>query len=452
MSPLTTDILQSPNGNAPSNLSISSPHINLFSARSSVPQIPSPIATTNSDFLERTTTTRTNDDNKSGTKKREVYQFQSDWLISSIAWSNVPSESFDLAISSYIEDYTNWVQLVSLEKDDFDQEIRRVTSFKHPYPATKILWIPRPADSKQQLPQLLATSADYLRLWRVEEGSSDSSLLFEDRTTIEANNSQSPTSRSHDTTNVKLECLLNTNKGLKHCAPLTSFDWNDVDPSIIVTASVDTTCAVWDIETSKLVDKTTVNTSSSSENSSCVLRSQIIAHNHEVYDVSFSRYGTGRDVFVTAGGDGSVRLFDLRRLSTSSMLYEADKNTPSDRKALVRACCNKQKSNYVSAFAINSQEILMLDTRNTGRPVAVLENHNDDLNSMSWAPHSADHLCSAANDQQALIWELSKLPNSVDQPLLAYRANGKINVISWSSSHSDWIAIAFKNYLELLRV
>lgn len=31
------------------------------------------------------------------------------------------------------------------------------------------------------------------------------------------------------------------------CAPLTSFDWNEVDPNLIVTSSIDTTCTVWNV-------------------------------------------------------------------------------------------------------------------------------------------------------------------------------------------------------------
>lgn len=31
------------------------------------------------------------------------------------------------------------------------------------------------------------------------------------------------------------------------CAPLTSFDWNDAEPNIIGTASIDTTCTIWDL-------------------------------------------------------------------------------------------------------------------------------------------------------------------------------------------------------------
>ena len=75
------------------------------------------------------------------------------------------------------------------------------------------------------------------------------------------------------------------------CAPLTSFDWNQVDPSLIVTASIDTTCTVWNVETGQA-------------------KTQLIAHDRDVYDVAFM-HGTS-DIFASVGADGSVRLFDLR--------------------------------------------------------------------------------------------------------------------------------------------
>ena len=62
------------------------------------------------------------------------------------------------------------------------------------------MWIP---DSKGIFPDLLATSGDYLRVWRAGE----------------------PETR--------LECLLNNNKNSDFCAPLTSFDWNEVDPNLL---------------------------------------------------------------------------------------------------------------------------------------------------------------------------------------------------------------------------
>lgn len=37
------------------------------------------------------------------------------------------------------------------------------------------------------------------------------------------------------------------NKSSEFCAPLTSFDWNEKYPNIIGTASIDTTCTIWDV-------------------------------------------------------------------------------------------------------------------------------------------------------------------------------------------------------------
>ena len=53
------------------------------------------------------------------------------------------------------------------------------------------------------------------------------------------------------------------NKGGEFSALLTSFDWNELDPRRIGTASIDTTCTIWDIERG-LVD------------------TQLIAHDKEV--------------------------------------------------------------------------------------------------------------------------------------------------------------------------
>ena len=54
------------------------------------------------------------------------------------------------------------VQLVGLEEESSEFICRN--TFDHPYPTTKIMWIP---DTKGVYPDLLATSGDYLRIWRV---------------------------------------------------------------------------------------------------------------------------------------------------------------------------------------------------------------------------------------------------------------------------------------------
>jgi DDB1- and CUL4-associated factor 7 len=73
-------------------------------------------------------------------------------------------------------------------------------------------------------------------------------------------------------------------------APLTSFDWNAHRLETIITCSIDTTCSIWDINKETLT-KT------------------LIAHDKEVFDVSFS---PEPEFFATVGADGSVRHFDIR--------------------------------------------------------------------------------------------------------------------------------------------
>lgn len=147
------------------------------------------------------------------------------------------------------------------------------------------MWIP---DSKGIYPDLLATSGDYLRVWRAGEP------------------------------DTHLECVLNNNKNSDFCAPLTSFDWNEVDPNLVGTSSIDTTCTIWGLETGQPHARVYV---------AGHVKTQLIAHDKEVYDIAFSRAGGGRDMFASVGADGSVRMFDLRHLEHSTIIYEVDANS-----------------------------------------------------------------------------------------------------------------------------
>ena len=44
-----------------------------------------------------------------------------------------------------------------------------------------------------------------------------------------------------------LSCTVQ-NRNSEFCAPLTSFDWNETDPNIVGTSSIDTTCTIWGLE------------------------------------------------------------------------------------------------------------------------------------------------------------------------------------------------------------
>ncbi|KAK6155479.1 hypothetical protein DH2020_009727 [Rehmannia glutinosa] len=211
---------------------------------------------------------------------------------------------------------------------------------------------------------LLASSGDFLRLWEVKDSS--------------------------------IECVstLNNSKTSEYSAPLTSFDWNEVEPRRIGTSSIDTTCTIWDIEKG-------------------VAETQLIAHDKEVYDIAWGEAG----VFASVSADGSVRIFDLRDKEHSTIIYES----PMPDTPLLRLAWNKQDLRYMATILMDSNKIVILDIRSPTMPVAELERHNASVNAISWAPQSCRHICSAGDDGQALLWELPTVagPNGID-PMLMY--------------------------------
>uniref|UniRef100_A0A8C8EPD3 DDB1-and CUL4-associated factor 7 n=1 Tax=Oncorhynchus tshawytscha TaxID=74940 RepID=A0A8C8EPD3_ONCTS len=315
-------------------------------------------------------------------KRKEIYKYEAPWTVYAMNWSVRPDKRFRLALGSFVEEYNNKVQIVGLEEESSEFICRN--TFDHPYPTTKIMWIP---DSKGVYPDLLATSGDYLRIWRVSE------------------------------TETRLECLLNNNKNSDFCAPLTSFDWNEVDPNLLGTSSIDTTCTIWGLETGQVLGR--VNLVSGH------VKTQLIAHDKEVYDIAFSRAGGGRDMFASVGADGSVRMFDLRHLEHSTIIYEDPQHHP-----LLRLCWNKQDPNYLATMAMDGMEVSL-------------------FYSLIGIVHSlfSSHLLPSA-----LIWDIQQMPRAIEDPILAYTAEGEINNVQWASTQPDWIAIGYNNCLEILRV
>ena len=84
---------------------------------------------------------------------------------------------------------------------------------------------------------------------------------------------------------------------------------------------------------------------------------------------------------------------------------------------------------------------------------AVLDGHSQCVNSLAWAPHSSCHICTAGDDNQALIWDLSSLGQKpISDPILAYYAESEVNQLQWSKGQPDWVAICFDKKLQILRV
>lgn len=194
---------------------------------------------------------------------------------------------------------TRWAQPDPDTPDAVAGEIKldyvKTAEATHSYPVTRILW--EPPSSQKQATDLLATSGDHLRLWSLPSTQ-----------TLHSSNSITRPSNPREPPVAKLSplALLSNSKSPEHTAPITSLDWNTISPSLIITSSIDTTCTIWDIPT--LTAKT-----------------QLIAHDKEVYDVRFCANSV--DVFVSCGADGSVRMFDLRSLEHSTIIYEpSEKN------------------------------------------------------------------------------------------------------------------------------
>ncbi|MEW5305767.1 MAG: hypothetical protein WDW38_000241 [Sanguina aurantia] len=324
-----------------------------------------------------------------------LYTYTSASPVYAMNWSVRPDKRFRLGVCSFREEANNSVEIIQLDEERGEFVSDPNLSFHHDYPATKLVFVP---DKEGCRPDLLATTGEFLRIWRIGEDG------------------------------VTLEQLLNNNKASEFSAPLTSFDWNESDPKRLGTSSIDTTCTIWDIETGD-VD------------------TQLIAHDKEVYDIAWG----GPGVFATVSADGSVRVFDLRDKEHSTIIYES----PLPDTPLVRLAWNKSDPRYVATIRMDSTQVVILDIRFPTQPVAELQRHTACVNALAWAPHSSSHICTAGDDAQTLIWDLSTLGPTNDQaldPILAYGAASEVNNLQWSIAHPDWVAICFGNNTQILRV
>ncbi|KAI8326011.1 WD40 repeat-like protein [Martensiomyces pterosporus] len=330
--------------------------------------------------------------------RKEICNYISAYPVYSLAWSRREDRNsmFRMALSSFLEEPANKVQVVQLsphhdpsqtpDRSDFGV----VAEASVEYPLTKVLW--QPAKGGYSQADLLAGTGDCLRIWDCEQTGEVTEMgLYR--------------------SNLRLRAKLSTRAD--YAAPITSFDWNQVDPRLVIASSIDTTCTVWDIETQQA-------------------KTQLIAHDREVFDVAF--VAGSQDVFASAGADGSIRMFDLRSLEHSTILYEApptiapsssdlnlgdasyyseNPSVPSARVAsftppLLRLSCNAIDPNYIATFALDSHHVSILDVRNPGSAVMQLVSHHAPVNAIAWSPSSPNQLCSAGADSRVLVWDIQQ--------------------------------------------
>ncbi|CEP22342.1 unnamed protein product [Cyberlindnera jadinii] len=335
-------------------------------------------------------------------------------------WKPTEQHSFHtIAVSSYREHSYNKIEIVEASPELVEQvdgnrgggglSLKKFADATVDLPVTKLQWDPSGSNK-------LVTTTNVLTVWEL---SPDNRLVA--HSTV-ANKGDDLTRASHP--------------------PLTSFDWNKVNPNLIITSSIDTTCTVWDLHR-PIYPKT-----------------QLIAHDSEVFDVAFIKGST--DIFASVGHDGSVRMFDLRCLEHSTIVYEPrgpeevgampGKTNDMNSLPLLRLATSNTDSNVMATFVGGSDSIAIIDMRYPGYASSMLKGHSSPLNSIQWHP-SQSKLLSGADDCQALVWDLkeSRLRNGTGLPSGVYGDMMEINNVSWSSD-GEWFGVVAGKGLQAVRV
>lgn len=166
-------------------------------------------------------------------------------------------------------------------------------------------------------------------------------------------------------TDTRIKCWCLENQGIKleytipiteKNDPLTCADWSGPDKSLIVVGSVDGTSTIVDINTQEIV-------------------TSIQTHDQPVYDVSFCPTSS---TFITAGLDGSLRIFDLRDLNSSIIFYQT--SLP-----IQRASVSPFKGYLVAAMAKNSTKLALVDSRKPGQPYSFCYGNESYITSFAWS-------------------------------------------------------------------
>ncbi|KAF3986776.1 hypothetical protein FT663_04278 [Candidozyma haemuli var. vulneris] len=323
------------------------------------------------------------------------------------------------------------------------------------YPLTNVQWDPQMQHSSGGVLRLGASS-EVLRLYKVDQ---DPEKLKVDgrfplvQTHLLANNSTANTSSNGDAHDI------NT------FPPVTSFDWNKTDSSIIITSSVDTTCTVWDLNRSHSLGK---------DRDTAHVKTQLIAHDSEVFDVKFLHQST--NVFASVSNDGSMRVFDLRSLEHSTIIYEPTRAPPLassvpttaqahyNPQALLKLSTSNIDQHNLATVGVNSNQVLVIDMRMPGLPVVKLDcsfggMSQAAVNTIQWHP-ATNWLATAGDDCQALVWDLrngnstkaSDVGTVMDTPMLAYNEELEVNNVCWRQNSGDWLGVISGKGFQALQV
>jgi len=333
-----------------------------------------------------------------------TYAYETPWPCYALAWSTRPDPRFRLAVGSFIEHEANWIQVFQMNNES--KRLELVTEAEQAFPPTKIMWIPDDgSEAHGNKPDLLASTSTMLNLWKIEEGQ------------------------------LKLQSKFRTRQSKSNLPPLTSFDWSPVSNHRIAASSVDTTCTIWNLEKQKV-------------------ETQLIAHDKAVYDIAFSPVGS---FFASVGADGSMRLFDQRKLEISTIMFEA----PS---ALLCLAWNKRNSNHIAASSLDNG-VMIIDIRKAPQSLASLPHIDSSVtsvNSIAWAPNSRSHLL-CGTDDGAFIWDGRDATGRQDAaseatshqrscPVMGYACDREVNSVQWPASQPDCVALGMAKQVAVVTV
>lgn len=295
-----------------------------------------------------------------------------------------------IALGSLEYSNENYIEILYLDKEILKTGIK----ISHEYPISKIQWNPF-VENKG----LFGVTSDNLKIFNYDNESNQLTLK---------------------------SSLINNRS--EYNDPITSFDWNKLNDSIIGTCSLDTTCTIWDI------NKETIKT-------------QLIAHEKEVYDIGFSY--TNENLFMSSGSDGSIRIFDMRNLEENLIKYESEDKSPIYKfswnyknKDLFAICSGSQNNKSELSIVWNKVHKRKLST------------HNGSVTSFCWSPENQNELCSVGDDGFAYIWKLKSEYDESKGPDLQYSLGDKKSIrnVSWSKSNPKLIGIVYENKIRLLNM
>jgi WD repeat-containing protein 68 len=246
-----------------------------------------------------------------------------------LAFSSIFTKDVHLGVGSFEPTQPNFLEIYRLESDHFVREISHPVRF----PQTRICFAPQ--GSLTAIDSLISTDI-HLHMYRLENATLTPTLDL-------------PISEKND--------------------PLTCADWSHTDKTKVITGCVDGTATLVDISTGQIIY--------------C-----IPAHEHPVYDVSFSNMTSS---FVSGGLDGSLRFFDLRALESSLVFYQTSM-------PIQRLSTSPFEGCLVACLVRGSSRIVVVDTRNPTQAPILCGGGETPATAFAWSRLSPARIHTAHED------------------------------------------------------